>query len=98
MQFLVIFRVEPSLHDPAQVEGARAQGFPFFSTIESDPRVAASGHFADGRAGFLLIEVDSAEEMFKLTGQFLDFVHFETHPVLPFGRMLKVFEELAGQG
>lgn len=93
MLMMVNFEAEHSLHDPAGVEAARAKGFEFFGSIESDPRVKASGHYADGRAGFLLIEVHDAKDVLQFTGPFLDFVRFETHPVLPFSEILKVFEQ-----
>lgn len=96
MLMMVNFVVEPSMHSPAEVETAREQGFKFFGGIEADPRVKASGHFADGRGGFMLVEVNSAEEVLQLTGPFLDYVRFETHPVLPFSQILKVFEQAAG--
>jgi uncharacterized protein YciI len=93
MQYLAIFRVEPSMHDPQQIAAAREQGFAFFSNIASDPRVKASGHFADARGGFLLIEHESAEEILQLTGPFMDFVRFECHPVVSFATLMQTFAE-----
>ena len=65
-----------------KLQAARTAGLPFFASIGGDPRVKASGHFADGRGGFFLLELNSAEEMIQFTGPFLDFVRFESHPVL----------------
>jgi hypothetical protein len=91
MQFLVSFKVEPSMHSPDGVAAARTAGTAFFAGIGQDPRVKASGHFADGRGGFMLIELNSAEEMLQFTGPFLDFVRFESHPVLPLAAIAQMF-------
>jgi len=94
MLFLVTFEVDGSFHDAAAVQDARQSGGEFFGRIGQDPRVRASGHFADARGGFLLVELNSPGEMMELTGPFLDFVRFESHPVVPLGDLPQIFEQL----
>jgi hypothetical protein len=60
-------------------------------------RVVASGTFADTRGGFFVVDVDEEEDFFDLLGTaILDNFTVETHPIVPFERVVEMQRKLYG--
>ena len=65
-----------------------------FKIILTSGKVQAGGIYSDARGGFLLVKVDSAEELFDLLGPaIIDHAHIETHPVISFEYLGEFFKK-----
>jgi hypothetical protein len=60
-------------------------------------KVADSGVFTDDRAGFLILNADSADELFDLVGGLLDLARLEVHPLTTYERLGAFFEQQAAR-
>jgi hypothetical protein len=60
-------------------------------------KVVESGVFADARAAFFLLDIDSAEEMFELFAGVEDWSTIESHPVVSFERLGQYFQQQAAR-
>jgi hypothetical protein len=94
MRYMVITRVrEPIVGDlvpPAQQAiGAVIQ------RLLSSGKLVDSGVFVDDRAGFAILNVESAEELFELLTGLHDLVTIEAHPLISYERLGQYFEQQA---
>jgi uncharacterized protein DUF3303 len=55
-------------------------------------KVVANGVFADTRGGFLVLDVDSSEEIFDLFAPATDYIRIETHPLTTAEKLQEWFE------
>ena len=60
--------------------------------IMQSGKVRASGVFADARAAFFVLEVDSAEELFDMFAPVVDYFRIETHPLTTAEKLGEFFE------
>ncbi len=94
MRYMVIFRVREAIVAemvPAvqQAIGAEVQ------KLLGTGKVTDSGVFVDDRAGFVLMNAASAEELFELISGLHDVAKIEAHPLISFERLGQFFQEQA---
>jgi hypothetical protein len=94
MRYMAIFRVREAIVGdmvPAvqQAIGAEVQ------KLLGTGKVTDSGVFVDDRAGFAIMNADSAEELFELTAGLQDVAKLEIHPLIGFERLGQFFQEQA---
>jgi hypothetical protein len=63
--------------------------------IMKSGKVKESGLYADERGGFLLIDVDTPEELMRLVAPMIDVVGITSHPIFPIDLLQKMFQEMA---
>lgn len=58
-------------------------------------KVECSGIYGNARGGFLVVDVDSAEDLWSFpVPSLLDYAHVEVHPVMDTERFMGMFKEL----
>ena len=93
MQFLVQFEVFETFIAQDQIRTLRNRFGDQMGKILQSGKVLASGSFCDARGGFILLDVESSEEIFDLLGSaLLDSCKIKTHPILSFDSLAKFFE------
>ena len=94
MQIFVSFEAFDTIIGDAEESRLRIAAGAQFEKILASGKVEASGIFADRRGGFLLLNVDSGEELVDLLGRgLLENFHVESHPVVPFDKLQEYFEK-----
>ena len=93
MRLFVRFEAFEALTRPEDVARLREVVGRQLEAVQASGRLQASGMFADGRGGFLVLEAADAEEVFRLLGSaLLDHCRVETRPLLSlasFGELLQ---------
>jgi hypothetical protein len=94
MRYMIIFRVREAIVGemvPAvqQAIGAEVQ------KLLGTRKLTDSGVFVDDRAGFALVNFDSAEELFELVSGLKDVTKLEVHPLISFERLGQFFQQQA---
>jgi hypothetical protein len=56
-------------------------------------KMLANGFFAERRAGYLIINVDSAEEVVELLGIMIEYFRLKVHPVMPLEKVPELFSK-----
>ena len=92
MKFNVKFEVFESLFKDDDVTKARERAGKAIGQIQSSGKLVDGGMFADGRSGYLLIEINQAKELMELLAPFIDFVNIESHPVYSMEELKAFFE------
>lgn len=96
MQFVVDIRRMETPQGPPQMELALAkQMFQQFVSGQADPRIKAAYPYAGERAGTLIVEVDSADELSEVMGKVpvLPVCEVHYHPVMSLQAALARVEE-----
>jgi hypothetical protein len=94
MRYMVIVRLrEPIVGDlvPAAQQTVAAE----MQKALSSGKVAETGVFADERGGFMILNADSAEELFEFTSGLLDVSSLEVHPLISAERLGEFFQQQA---
>ena len=60
--------------------------------MQSSGKLIDGGMFADGRSGYLLLEINQSKELMELLAPFVDFVNIESHPVYSMAELKSFFE------
>ncbi len=60
--------------------------------IMNSGKVKDHGIFSDERGGFLVLELDSAEELLKMLSPILDAIKVRTHPIVSIKEIPAVFK------
>lgn len=95
MQLFVKIKVFDSIVRDEDVMAARQAFSRAWHKLLDSGKVVSSGVFADSRGGYMVVDVDKAEEFWSLPGPgILDYVSMETHPVTPADRFLQMFQQL----
>ena len=94
MRYLVITRVRETIVGDLVPVTQRTIGAQMQKALSSG-KVVDSGVFVDERSGFLLVNADSAEELFELLAGLLDVATLEVHPLISFERLGQFFEQQA---
>ncbi len=94
MRYLVIGRVRESIVGD-MIPAAQQKIGTKMQRILSSGKVTDSGVFAGVRAGFMLVDVNSAEELFELTAELLDEQELEVHPVVSMEVLGQFFQQQA---
>ena len=99
MQFAVVMRAldNPGVPPPAAVQLAKKT----FESIaaKQDPRIKQTFTFAGERAGILIIDVNSADELQDLVGSlpFAPITKAEIHPIASIDSALKTIQQVERQ-
>ena len=59
--------------------------------ILASGKMVANGFFAGKRGGYLILNVDSTEEVIELLGTMIEYFHFKVHPVMPLEKVPELF-------
>ena len=92
MQVFAKYEVQETITDREKVMEVRQVGGRHLQQLMESGKVRASGVFADARAGFVVLEVDSAEELSDLLAPVLDYIRIETHPLTTVEKLQEFFE------
>jgi muconolactone delta-isomerase len=99
MEVFVKYEVFDTITDREQVLRVRQVVGAQFQRIQESGKVKAMRIFADARGGFILLDLDSPEELFDLLGApIFDHFHVETHPVISVEKLAEFFERDAAAG
>lgn len=94
MQIFVKFEVFDTITGDAEVDRVRKAFAQHTQWMMESGKVAASGIFADGRAGFFLLNVETGEDVLRLLGgPVLDNCRVETHPVISLSKLGEFFRK-----
>ncbi len=92
MQIFAKYELQETITDREKVMEVRQVGGRQLQQIMQSGKVRADGVFADGRGGFLVLEVDSAEELFDLFAPIVDYARIETRPLTTAEKLVEFFE------
>ena len=84
MRFHVTVISFDSIHGEAAVQETRQLIGQKIQEIQQSGKLVSGGAFVDARGGYVVLDVDSAIELFKLLVPIHDVAHIETHPVMSF--------------
>lgn len=94
MQFLIRMRLFDSIIGEADIQRARKAFVKQLGTIMDSGALLTSGAFAGQRGGFLLVEVDSGEQLWELLGEgVLDHFDVKTDAVFPLENLKEFLEK-----
>ena len=97
MLMFVKLEVKNSLVGPLVPE-TRMRAGKAISPIMQSGKAVSSGLFADQRGGFILLDVDSVDELAEMLAPMLDGFDLETHPVVPLESLPVILKKLEDQG
>jgi len=81
MRYLVISRIREAIVGD-MIPAAQQKVGTEMQRVFSSGKVTDSGIFVGARAGFMLVDVNSAEELFDMTAGLLDVSELEVHPLV----------------
>ncbi len=61
--------------------------------IIASGKMVSSGFFAERREGYLILNVDSAEEVVELLGIMIEYFQIKVHPVMPLEKVPELFSK-----
>jgi hypothetical protein len=94
MQFLVIAEARDTIVGDAAVRRLREDVGRAIGRITASGKLRAGGVLAGRRMPFLLLEVDSAEELMALLGsELIDNMQCDVYPVAPFEYLQQFFAD-----
>jgi len=94
MRYIVIARVREAIVGDTVAATQEKIGAAFQQLLGSG-KVADSGVFVDDRAGFVLVNADSADELFDMLSGLLDVAKLEVHPLMSFEKLGQFFQQQA---
>jgi hypothetical protein len=95
MRILATMVVFESIIGDEEVMRVRKRFGDAWMKLQESGRVVASGIFADARGGFVVVDVDSAGEFWKMLGPgILDSLKVRTHPVMETQEFMSMFSDL----
>ena len=80
---------------PADSPVVQKKALEWMDRILKSGKVKESGFYADDWGGFLIIDVDSPEELFGLIAPILDNVGVISHPLISAETLMKLSQEMA---
>ena len=98
MEVFVKFEAYDTIVDREQIMHTRQVGGQQLQQLLESGKVRASGFFADARAAFFVLDIDSSEELFDMLAPLTDFVRIETHPLVSAEKVTEFFERDAATG
>jgi hypothetical protein len=97
MRFLITFKLFETVTGTDIVRVQQEMGEQLQYTLGTG-RVLANGTFTDTRGGFFLVDVNEEEDSLDLLGSaVLDNFMVESHPVVPFERVIEMQKKLYGR-
>ena len=97
MRFLVNFELEPTYVGGPDMGPLNESAVSFFRSVGSDPRFESSGHWADGRGGFMVVNVGSEQELMQIIAPFIMHVRFTTHPLVSLADAANLIAEMGAK-
>jgi hypothetical protein len=94
MRFLVISRTRETIVGD-MIPAAQQKIGTEMQRVLSSGKVTDTGVFVGARAGFMLVNVNSAEELFELTASLLDEFEMEVHPLVSMEVLGQFFQQQA---
>ena len=88
MRFLIVIRPLDTITSAEVVRVQQEMGEQVRYMLGTG-KVVANGTFADARGGFFVVDIDEEEDFFVL-----DNFHVETHPVVPFEKVVEMQRKL----
>ena len=99
MEVFAKFEVFDTIYDREDVLALRQAVGRQIQHIQQSGKVKELRIFSDARGGFMLVDIDSPQELFELFGAALiDHFHIETHPVRTVEELVEFFERDAAAG
>ena len=99
MEVFAKFEVFDTIYDREDVLALRQAVGRQLGEIQQSGKLKELRVFSDARGGFMLLDVDSPQELFELFGAaLLDHVHIETHPVITAEDLAEFFDRDAAAG
>ena len=99
MEVFVKFEVFDTIHDREEILALRQAVGKQMQEIQQSGKVKELRVFSDARGGFMLVDIDSPQELFELFGAaIIDHFHIETHPVITAEDLAEFFERDAAAG
>ena len=92
MRIFAKYELQETITDREKVMEVRQVDGRQLQQIMQSGKVRADGVFADGRGGFLVLEVDSAEELFDMFATIVDYIRIETRPLTSVEKLQEFFE------
>jgi len=93
MRFFVEFIARDNF-DPMSAIPVQKMLYAQMDKIMNSGKVKDHGIFSDERGGFLVLEVDSSEELLTMFGPILDALKVKTHPIVSIQEIPPVFESI----
>ena len=81
MRFLAIIKAFETVTSEKDLKRLKQIALDKAQELSKSGKLIESGNFADGRAGFFLLDADSATELWELLFPVHELMHIETHPI-----------------
>ena len=95
MRFLVIMKAFDTVTSEQDIKRLRKMAADKAQELPRSGKLIESGNFADARAGFWLLDADSASELWKLLFPAQELCHIEAHPVQSWEELGEGFKKYA---
>jgi len=97
MRFLVIAKVFDTITSEQEITRVRQIVGEKTQKLTNSGKLIESGNFVDARAGFWLLDVASATELWELLFPLHECFHIETHPIQSWEELREGFEKLGSK-
>lgn len=95
MRLHVKMEVYDSITSDEQVARTRKRFAESWKKMQDSGKVLTSGIFADLRGGYMVVDVDTAEELWALPMHgILDAIKMEVHPVMDADKFMTMFKDI----
>lgn len=95
MRFLVIAKVFDTIISEQEAKRAKQIVGEKIQKLTNSGKLIEGGNYVDARAGFWLLDVASASELWELLFPLHECFHIETHPIQSWEELEKGFEKFA---
>jgi hypothetical protein len=95
MKLHVNWNVFETVTGSAMVDEIRGQIGPLVGKLTESGKMESHGVYADGRGGYMVINVDTADEVLGLLFPLHDFATIETRPIVSFQELGEFFHSQA---
>ncbi len=97
MRFLVIAKVFDTIASEQEEKRAKQIVVEKIQKLTNSGKLIEGGNFVDARAGFWLLDVASAPELWELLYPLHKCYHIETHPIQSWEELGKGFEKFGSK-
>jgi hypothetical protein len=95
MRLHVNWNVFETVTGSAMVAEIREHLGPLVGKLTESGKMESHGVYADGRGGFIVLNVESADEVLALLYPLHDFASIETRPIVSFEELGQFFQSVA---
>lgn len=94
MKFFIKFKAQRTITDRPDIKVLKDEFEKAMDQIFASDKAVHIGMFADQRGGYMVLDVQSSEQLLNLLGPtFLDFFDLEVHPLVAFDAMREFFQK-----